>query len=315
MLLAYGPSPARAQSGSADEAALFLLLPVGAQAVAMGRTMIAMPSPESAFWNPAGLAGIEQGQLVVYRGDEAVGEITALSALAPAAGLGVFGLSYELLDGGEIDETDRQGNVTGRISERNHVVTGSLGTPLLPWLDIGANLKLILIRLSCTGQCPNGSVSATGWAVDVGAQARPLGGVPLRVGAMVAHVGPDLQVVNADQADPLPSRLRLSVAYDVLDRFARDEPISLWLAAEYEDRLREPGEGRIYHLAAELVAGDTDQIVLRAGYQEGDVGQADGFAVGVGIRFERFDVHLAKNLAGTLTGETEPVQVSFGVRF
>jgi hypothetical protein len=45
------------------------------------------------------------------------------------------------------------------------------------------------------------------------------------------------------------------------------------------------------------------------------VGQADGFAVGVGLRFERFDLGLAKSLAGSIAAEREPVHVSFSIVF
>jgi hypothetical protein len=48
---------------------------------------------------------------------------------------------------------------------------------------------------------------------------------------------------------------------------------------------------------------------------QGEVGQADGMAIGLGLRYERFDLGLAKNLAGSITGESEPVHVSFGIVF
>jgi hypothetical protein len=61
---------------SSTEAALFLLLPTGAQGVGMARAMTAMPSRESAFWNPAGLARWEKGSFLVHRGNDLAGEAT-----------------------------------------------------------------------------------------------------------------------------------------------------------------------------------------------------------------------------------------------
>lgn len=312
LLGTVGSRPLVAQ---ADEAALFLLLPVGAHAISVGRTMTGVQGPESAFWNPAGLAGVEESRFLAYRGDMLAGESTALTAIFARKPMGVFALSYQLLDGGSFDETDSQGNKTGEFTARNHLGIASAATGITSWLNVGVNLKVFQFNLSCRGQCTNGSISSTGWAMDAGLQARPFVGVPLRFGAMVAHLGPDLQVENSSQADPLPSRMRFSVGYDFMDGLIENDELQLWVDLEFEDRLRDPGSGRIYHLGTELIAGTTDQIILRAGYQEGEVGQADGFAVGVGLRFDRFDIALAKNLAGSITGDTEPIHVSFGLAF
>ena len=105
--------------------------------------MTAVPSPESAFWNPAGLASMEKSQLVIMRGDHLVGEGTALSGLMVRQPIGVVGLSYELLDEGEQDLTDIEGNVRGAISVRSHVGIVSLATRLTGWLDVGFNLKVV----------------------------------------------------------------------------------------------------------------------------------------------------------------------------
>ncbi|MEX0935425.1 MAG: hypothetical protein WD013_00885, partial [Gemmatimonadota bacterium] len=45
-----------------QEGALFLLLPVGAQAVSLARAAAALPSAEAAFWNPAGLSTVDRSQ-------------------------------------------------------------------------------------------------------------------------------------------------------------------------------------------------------------------------------------------------------------
>jgi len=58
LLLASIPNEAAAQASS-DEGAPFLLLPVGADAVSLGRAVTALPGQESAFWNPAGLASLQ----------------------------------------------------------------------------------------------------------------------------------------------------------------------------------------------------------------------------------------------------------------
>jgi len=277
--------------------------------------MTAVPSPESAFWNPAGLASVEESQLLIMRGDHLVGEGFALSALMASQPVGVIGVSYELLDEGQQDLTDINGNVRGTLTIRSHVGIVSLATQLSDWLDAGFNLKVVQFNLSCRGPCSGEEVRATGWAMDVGVQSHPFSSTPLRVGAMLAHMGPDFQVVNAEQADPLPSRVRVSAAYNFLTHFVDTDDINLWVRVEVEDRWRDPGEAPSYYVGTELTAGRGDLIYVRSGYVQGEVGQADGVAIGVGLRYERFRLGLAKNLAGSITGESEPVHVSFGIVF
>ncbi len=49
---------------SSTEGALTLLLPIGARGIGMGRAVTASSGPESVFWNPAGLARLEQGRFL-----------------------------------------------------------------------------------------------------------------------------------------------------------------------------------------------------------------------------------------------------------
>ena len=319
LALTLAPSSLMGQDGPTDlpvpEGALFLLLPVGAQGISLGRAMTAVPGSESAFWNPAGLAGIVESRLMVFRGNHLVGEATAVSTLFSHQPLGVFGISYQLLDVGDQDLTDREGNVLGTINVRSHIGVASVATKLTDWLDVGVNFKVVQFNLGCRGQCPDVGVRSTGWAVDAGIQARPISGVPLRFGAMFAHLGPDFQVENADQADPLPTRIRVSVGYEMLRHFVESDDLTLWINFEAEDRWRDPGDAPSYYVGAEFMAGQGDILFVRAGFQEGEIAQSDGFAVGVGLRYQRIELGLAKNLAGSITGESEPVFVSFALKY
>ena len=300
---------------SPPEGALFLLLPVGAEGVSLGRAMTAVPSAESAFWNPAGLAGLAQSRLVVMRGDPLAGESTALSWLLARERLGVLGLSYHLLDGGEQNLVDDRQNVRGEISIRSHVGIVSVATPLASWLDVGLNMKVVRFNLTCRGQCDDSGVQSSGWAGDIGFQSQPLADLPLRFGAMVAHFGPRFQVVNAAQADPLPTRIRLSAAYEVLRHFTTPAELSLWVRVEVEDRWRRPGEAPSFYVGAELVAGSDDVIFLRASHASEEIKESGEIAIGLGLRYERFELAMARSFAPSIVEGGEPVYVSFGVRF
>ncbi len=295
------------------EGALFLLLPVGAQGVSLGRAMTWVEGPEGAFWNPAGLAAVERSQAVIIRGDHVVGNATALTTLWAKPGAGTLGVSYFLLDAGDIDQTDEFGNYTGSITIRNHLGIVSAATNVLPSIAVGVNFKVVRFQLACRGICADRGTTATTYAIDAGVQTKPT--ERLRIGAMIAHLGPSLQVLNADQADPLPTRLRLSAAYNVVAGLTDAADVQGWFAVEVEDRMRELGSLSVY-LGTELTAGVVDALSLRAGYVFSDLDQEDGGRVGLGLRYERFDLAIAKSLAvSNLTGETEPVHVTFTIGF
>jgi hypothetical protein len=282
--------------------------------------MTTVEGPESAFWNPAGLDGVTRSRFVLFRGDQVAGTSTAVSVLVAGEGTGTLGASYLLLDVGELDQTDEFGNVTGSITVRNHLGVLSGAATLVPGLSVGVSFKMIQFRLSCRGDCQDPGTTATTYAFDIGAQAEPL--ERLRLAAMVAHVGPKLQVLNDAQADPLPSRFRVAASYDIIDLLTEREEFGGWVAVEVQDRLRAPGRPSLY-LGTEFTAGREDALSLRAGYVIADpLGKVegadpeDGARVGLGIRFERLDLSIAKSLAvSSVTGETEPVHVTFSIAF
>jgi hypothetical protein len=295
------------------EGALFLLLPVGAQGVSLGRAMTWVEGSEGAFWNPAGLAAVERSQGVLFRGDHVAGTATAVSGLWARPDRGTLGASYFLLDAGDIDQTDEFGNYTGTITIRNHLGVVSAATRLGRRISAGVSFKVIRFQLACRGICADEGTTATTYAMDLGAQG--LVGERIRLGAMVAHLGPSLQVLNAEQADPLPTRVRLAAAYNVVAAVTEAESLRGWIALEVEDRPRELGS-LSYYLGTELTAGQVDALSLRAGFVWSELDQEDGARVGLGLRYERFDLSIAKSLAvSTLTGETEPVHVTFAIGF
>ena len=301
------------EGASSTEGALFLLLPVGAKAVSLGRAVTPLDGPESVFWNPAGLAAVDESQVVLLRGDPLAGTSTAFSAIWARPSVGTLGVSYQLLDIGTQDIRDIDGNELGSISVRNHLGVVSAAAQLLESVRLGVNFKIVQFRRSCRGICSDAGTTATTYAFDAGLQILPTD--DLRIGAMVAHIGPRLQVLNADQADPLPARMRLAAAYNLIALLTDEEELGGWISLEVQDRVLEPGSLSLY-LGTELTAGVSEAIFLRAGYVVGATDQDEGARVGLGFRYERFDLAIAKSLAvSTLTGETEPVHVTFSIRF
>lgn len=317
LLPGFGARPVRAQgnSGAAVEGALFLLLPVSARAVAMARAMTALEGPESVWWNPAGISRVSETRAQVHRGEDLAGEATSLSLLVPGGSLGAFGLSYQLTDLGEIERRDSQGNFLGTVFIRNHTGVVTLASQFGAGVSAGLNLKLVQQRVTCRGQCDDPGIDATNLVFDAGLQWRDVLGLPLTLGAAMVHMGSDVQFFNAEQSDPLPSRLRFAAAYDVARHFVDSAPLSAVVAVEVEERWRTSGSPALY-LGTELAAGDVQALVVRAGYVFGADLQVDGAAVGVGLRYDRIDLGISKSLVtNTTTGETEPAYLTLGVAF
>lgn len=307
------PSGGSSQQGArADEGALYLLLPVGAQGVGLGRAMTALANEEGAFWNPASIAEQEQRRLLVYRGDQLAGEATAVSAVFPWENVATIGFSYLLFDYGEQSRLDEFKNVLGTITFRDHLAIASFATSISQRVHAGVNFKLVRRQFDCRGQCLDLESTGTAYAIDLGIQSEPFPGIPLRLGAMLAHLGTDLKTNNQAQADGLPVRLRVAAAYRVMDRAVENAPVRLWLTVESEDRARDLGSPSVF-FGANLEAADL--FYLRAGYVEGELDQTNGAAVGVGFKFDRFDLNVAKSLTRNLTGDSDPIHVSFGVVF
>jgi hypothetical protein len=306
-------APLSAQDGGiSSEGAPFLLLPVGAKGVALARGVTALPGPESVWWNPAGLGEVDQGRLLVYRGDHPAGETTAASVAVTAAPLGVLALSYQLMDVGSQDVTDDEGVITGTLTTRNHLGVLTAATRLRGRVNLGLNVKVVQFRFTCRGLCPDAGVSTTSVAFDAGAQLVESQRLPLRLGLMVAHAGSRFQSGDEGQGDPLPTRVRAAAAYEVLGHFLETEELKLSLSFELEDQWRDLGSPAKY-IGSEFTAGAGDELYLRAGYVIGAEQQLDGASVGVGLHYQRFDLGLAKSLAASaLPGESEPVHISFG---
>src|SRR5438034_2933345 len=142
LLAAYPANRQPAQDLANNSGALFLVLPVGAQAVGMGQTAATLEGRgEAAFWNPAGLATLEQSEVAFNTASLVAGATHALTAYFPSHGLGVLGGSVYLVDYGDLDRTDSASNTVGRISPRNFEFLASYATELAGSFTFGVNYR------------------------------------------------------------------------------------------------------------------------------------------------------------------------------
>lgn len=311
--LAAPARPALAQSGEvpARECCLELLFTIGGRALALGDAVAARTSPGSLFVNPATLANVHEDQLVVHNADTSIEKSNTFSVIVRSEVAGTFGLSYRLVDYGDQEATDINMIPTGTVSTLAHVLTASYSTSVMSGLNAGVSYKLYQFRQDCRGFCNEATgFSATTHGLDLGVQYLPAALPALQLGAAVTHLGFALQVVNSEQASTMPVRLRAGAAYEAGHHFVADSAIAVWTSA---DMVVNPHDGRTYlNVGVDLSLDQT--IFLRGGYGGGG-GLTGGAAAGVGIRYGRFDVDVAKSFVSSPVDESDPAQISFAVHF
>ncbi|HEV8264285.1 MAG TPA: PorV/PorQ family protein [Gemmatimonadales bacterium] len=319
LLLAVRPSGRlTAQEPPLNAGALFLVFPVGAQAVGMGQAAVGVEGRgEVAFWNPAGLATLEQNEFALHSATLVAGRSNVLGAYFPSRGIGVVGGAVYLVDYGDLDRTDSTGSTIARIAPRNFEFLASYATALQGSFVFGLSYKLVQFRVDCSGDCrdfPAGQ--GTTHALDLGGQFRVGAGGPLRVGVALRNVGFRLQVQNKPQADALPTRLAVGALYRVLlparDGALPGERFDLKVAADLDSPWGHAGESE---MRFGLDLGYERLVRVRAGYaflQEGLTGPS----LGLGVESGSVGVDLARTfLTGSDLQVENPTFFSFRVTF
>jgi len=295
---------------------LFLLLPVGARAVASGQAGAAEHgTSEAPFWNPAGVATLTETEFAIHHYSVFAGNGDALAGMIPTSRLGTFGLVLYQLDYGTIDVTGPGGGVLGRVSARNLAFMAVYGTELPAGFTFGLNFKVVQTRTDCSGSCAGVPTAAgTTQAVDVGTQ-RAFGSTgQFRLGLVVQHLGLKLQVTNQPQADPLPTRVRFGAVYRlvVADRPDTTRDWDIRVLADVDDEWASYGspDARVG-----LDAGVGSLLRVRAGYAFTSA-TSRGVGLGLGLRVGGLAVDLARTLlTDSELGEADPTYVSFRLLF
>lgn len=318
MLAAVWPSGRlAAQEPPLNAGALFLVFPVGAQAVGMGQTATAAAGRgEAAFWNPAGLATLADDEFALHSATLVAGRSNVLGAYFPSR-LGVIGGAVYLVDYGDLDRTDQNGNTIARIAPRNFEFIASYATSLSGSFVFGVSYKLVEFRVDCSGDCrdfPAGTGATH--ALDFGGQFTVGSSAPLRVGVALRNVGFRLQVQNQAQADPLPTRLAVGALYELRLRpgtgRALVEAFDLKLAADVDSPWGQVGQSET-RLGLDI--GYQRLVRVRAGYafvQDG----LSGPSLGLGVESGALGIDLARAfLTGSDLQVESPTFFSFRVTF
>lgn len=307
------PDGLGAVASTSEECCHIVLLPIGARQTAMGRAVAPLSSPEAVFYNPAGLAEVEGWHFAVHHVESNVQPYDAFTLLFTPGNLAVFGVSYALLDYGDQELTGPDDIAVGRISAADHLFIASFASTVLPGLSTGINYKYDNFRINCSGECQIRDLSGVSHMLDLGLQYQPIWFERLRLGLALLNVGTPMQVINADQASPAPTRLRLGAAYDVLHHFDSVGPYALTVLVEaQEDDWKQPTSPRT---SFGFEASVADFVFLRAGYGAGGEGGLEGGpAVGLGVVYSRFNVSVAKRVDDGIEGD-QPFQLTIDIGF
>ena len=305
------PSFAVDPAASSSECCLMLLYPIGARRAALSEAVTAMTSPDAVFYNPAGLAEMEGSHFVLHHVESMTQQVDAFTLLLTPGDIATFGVTYELVDFGD-QETGGGPVPTGRLTYREHILVASFATALVPQIAAGLNYKYFASRLNCSGQCEGiPPQNAATHGLDFGVQYHPVWLTPARIGASLLNVGFPLQVINSQQADPMPTRLRVGVSYDVMHHIDAEAPYELWLLVDAEEEDWQNPSTPTASVGVEFAVGDV--VFLRGGYGGGE-GIASGPAVGVGVIYSNFHISVAKRVGSGGLGD-DPFQLSLDVGF
>lgn len=294
------PEVSRAQTGLAQEGALFLLLPVGARSVGLGQAVVADRSgSELVWWNPSAIGAATRREAAIHHSQSVAGTGDAVTIVVPSSLLGVLALSVNIFDYGEQEAqpTEGGGEGTGTIIPRSFVYAATYATPLGSFVTAGITYKLVQFRIDCTGPCPSDvSFSATTSALDLGAQFTIKRSFPLVIGVAARNVvGIKLQVNDGPQADKIPKRLQVGMQYrlDVPQRIAPETAVRLAFDVADEVTLNDP----VPRFGADIAF--RDRFHLRGGYAfEASRSEAGGPSIGLGISAGNLVFDFARVLAG-----------------
>lgn len=282
-------------AGSAS--ASFLKFSPGPRGTGMGEAYTSVTEDAySVYWNPAGLGGVEGGEVAAtYNASFEDVSHQYLAAAYPLRYGSTLGFSLSRLSVAPFQGYDAQGFKTGKVSSTDLAAGFYYGRVILkdeierPVLNVGAGIKLISEKLD--------SASANTGALDLGViyyirpnnyWMRKMQAQEFRVGASVKNIGPGLKFDK--RSSPLPLSATLGGSWHSHPGGGSSLIISL-------DQTLSKDEKYYAALGAEYLAFQV--ISFRAGYRTGqDIGA--GIRVGVGFMLSFVNVDYSMSPFGEL---------------
>lgn len=276
----------------------FLKIGVGARECAMGEAAIAVSqNANSVFWNVAGLAYVEHFQAALSHNNWLVNSKHDAGVIAFPVGRVVLALSLNALTIDEFEETTvKQPEGTGRMISAGDVAVGlSVAHRFTNKLSIGAQAKFVHEIMD--------DYTISNVLFDIGTLYYT-GFHRLRLGFVLQHFGPDMELVYQDYRTPL--LFRVAAADDLID-----QPNFKWTVA---GELVHPTDNKEWvNFGSEWMLFQS--FALRAGYR---LNQDEGnLTAGAGVYLpENNWMHLNIDYAympfGTVFGDVHRFSVNIG---
>ena len=273
----------------------FLKIGLGAAPAGAGEAYTARTGDvHAAFYNPAGLAGLERPAVAAtHLRWIAETWYEAVAYAQPLLGMGTLGAGLFLLHMPEIPGRDDQGRDTGALQVYDLGVQFSYARDLAVWLGApdyaaGANVKILHRELA--------GHSATGAALDLGFRAEPLPG--LAFGLAGSNFGYLSAFTHAEET--LPVVIRVGASYSPSLGAGHEVVASLDAVQPLDNALRA-------HVGATYTYADT--VSLRAGYIAG--ADLAGLQAGAGVTWRSITLDYAVK-GMDVFGPTHFVTATFG---
>ncbi len=222
MALLTTNKPAKAVS---ESAVLSLMISPGARAAGMGEAFVALADDATAtFWNPAGLAYLDGKELHLMHvnwlpefGNDLFYDFA--SYIHPVEGIGTFGVNVTYLNLGEQVQTDETGAELGKFSSNEYSIALTYGTKLAENWSVGLGMRYIRSNLAGGVQvgAEQGEGVANAFAFDLATLYRFPFAPKLSFGLNLSNMGPKITYIDAAQADPLPTNLKVGFAYRLVE--------------------------------------------------------------------------------------------------
>lgn len=263
-----------AQSDGGRTAADFLLIGTGARAAGMGGAFTAVSvGAEAAWWNPAGMAGIDRNEIVLshFMLFQDISLEHGTFAFA-ASDNSTVAASITYLSYGTIQGYNGLGESTGELSAYDMAAALSFGYSVNDRLSLGITGKYVMQNLD--------DVTGSGLAADLGVRYRL---EKFTIAGAVCNIGSGVKY--EDLSEDLPFSTRFAVAATPFgDR--------VMTSIELENRRYSSPE-----LKSGLELNHNQEYFLRAGYHfslnSDRQTSSSGLSMGAGIRLSSIDIDYA----------------------
>ncbi len=318
-------------------AVLFLMISPGARAAGMGEAFVAMADDATAaYWNPAGLAFQDGREVTIMHANwlpqlvsDMYYDFLAYRQHFESLG-GTLGVNVTYLNMGEQVHTDPKGVDLGTFQSWDLAVTLSYATKISSNFGFGVGARYIHSHLAPIGAgTEKGKGIADGFALDIGVLYQNLLIHGLSFGANLSNMGPKITYIDAAQADPIPTNLKVGLAYKLLDMEYNELTLTMDTnkllvvrhGDEAEDFYRALFSAWTDEKADKLISsvgleyGYSDMIFLRGGYYYDEDGKVKYPSFGAGLKYSRFRFDFAYVAAeqGHPLSDTMRFSLSIGI--